>query len=284
MSAVVKNRVDDRALPREEMEEFAAQARRAAVRGATTARTKAIAAGLVGAAVFLLGWQSLTTLGIAEPEFVSDPISVLREFISMLGDPDVWANVRETTVAATAAMLVGSLAGVGTAVLFWRYESIRRGLNPFITVLNALPRPALAPIFIMWFGLGVAPKILVGASVVYFVLLLNTLAGFANVQPDVRTLSDSLRIGPNRRLFLIELPSALPTIVAGLRLGAVYAVLGVIVSEIVASFAGLGQMLTIATNSFDITRAFAILIFTAGVAVLLDTAVSILQRFTPGAK
>lgn len=284
MPALVKNQIDDRALPHDEMEEFAAHARRMATRRAATARTKAIVAGIVGAAVFLFAWQSLTLFGIAEPEFVSDPLSVLREFISMLGDPEVWANVRETTIAATAAMIVGSLAGVATAVLFWRYASIRRGLNPFITVLNALPRPALAPIFIMWFGLGVAPKILVGASVVYFVLLLNTLAGFANVQPDVRTLSDSLRIGPNRRLFLIELPAALPTIVAGLRLGAVYAVLGVIVSEIVASFAGLGQMLTIATNSFDITRAFAILIFTAGVAVLLDAAVSILQRFTPGAK
>lgn len=274
----------DQSLPQAELEQFADEARRQAVRDQVTARSKAIAAGVIGLAVFLGAWQSLTTFGIARPEFVSDPWSVLQEFVSMLGESEVWASVRETTIAATAAMLAGSLAGVATAVVFWRYASIRRGLNPFVTVLNALPRPALAPIFIMWFGLGVAPKVLVGASVVYFVLLLNTLAGFQNVQPDVRTLSDSLRIGPNRRLFMIELPSALPTIVAGLRLGAVYAVLGVIVSEIVASYAGLGQMLTIATNSFDITRAFAILMFTAGVAVFLDTIVSLIQRVTPGAK
>jgi NitT/TauT family transport system permease protein len=274
----------DTELPQAEIAEFAGQAQRVAARNATLARWKAIAAGVIGLAVFLALWQSLTTFGIARPEFVSDPWSVLQEFVSMLGDSEVWANVRETTVAATIAMVTGSLAGIATAVLFWRYESVRRGLSPFVTILNALPRPALAPIFIMWFGLGVAPKVLVGASVVYFILLLNTLAGFANIQPDVRTLSDSLRIGPNRRLFMIELPSALPTIVAGLRLGAVYAVLGVIVSEIVASYAGLGQMLTIATNSFDITRAFAILMFTAGVAVALDTIVSLIQRATPGAK
>lgn len=280
MASVLHQAADDRALPKEEMEAFANEAKHKTSQNIARARTKAVLAGVSGLAFFLLAWQSLTTLGIAEPEFVSDPVSVLREFVSMLGDREVWANVWETTLAATIAMVTGSVAGILTAVIFWRYESIRRGLNPFVTVLNALPRPALAPIFIMWFGLGVAPKILVGASVVYFVLLLNTLAGFGNVQPDVRTLSDSLRIGPNRRLFMIELPSALPTIVAGLRLGAVYAVLGVIVSEIVASFAGLGQMLTIATNSFDITRAFAILMFTALVAVLLDTAVSILQRVT----
>ncbi|MDF1706158.1 MAG: ABC transporter permease [Aeromicrobium sp.] len=273
----------DRALPQAEVDDFAAGARQLAARRIATDRMKAVTAGVVGLVIFLGGWQSLTLFEIARPEFVSDPVSVLREFISMLSESEVWSSVRETTVAATMAMVVGSLGGVATAVVFWRYASIRRGLNPFVTILNALPRPALAPIFIMWFGLGVAPKVLVGASVVYFVLLLNTLAGFKNVQPDVRTLSDSLRIGPNRRLFMIELPSALPTIVAGLRLGAVYAVLGVIVSEIVASYAGLGQMLTIATNSFDITRAFAILMFTAAVAVFLDAIVSLIQRFTPGA-
>lgn len=247
-------------------------------------RHKAIAVGVGSTVLLLTIWALVPALGIADEAFVSSPAAVLIEFYQLLLDPFTWVNVWDTLLAATLAMVFGSLGGVLCAVFFWRYDSVRRGLNPLVTVLNALPRPALAPLFIMWFGLGMTPKVLVGASVVFFVLLLNSLAGFKNVQPDVRTLSDSLGIGPWRRLLVIELPSALPAIVAGLRLGAVYAVLGVVVSEIVAAYYGLGQMLVQATNTFDVAKSFAVLVFTALIATAFDLLISLVQRHTPGAK
>lgn len=230
---------------------------------------------------FLLAWQGLSTFGIARVEFVSTPLGVIGSFIRIITDPGSWIHIGATISAAILAMITGSAAGVITAVIFWRFPMLRTAVNPYVTTLNALPRPALAPIFIVWFGLGLGPKVLVGASVVYFIMLLTTLAGLQNTQDDNTTLGRSLNLTRTRMLWLIEIPSAIPAIIAGLRLAAVYSVLGVIVSEIVASYHGLGQMLTRATNSFQIDDAFAILLMTALIAQLLDGLVWLIQRFSP---
>ena len=270
--------------PAEQIARFSVAALQKARRTARRRTVKAYTVGIVSALILLTGWDLLPRLGIADKAFVSSPGQVLTEFGLLVQEPSTWRNVWDTLLASVLAMIIGSVSGIFCAVLFWRFPAVRRGLSPLVTVLNALPRPALAPLFIMWFGLGTAPKVLVGASVVFFVLLLNTLAGFQNVQPDIRTLSDSYGIGPWRRLLVIELPAALPAIIAGFRLGSVYAVLGVVVSEIVASYYGLGQMLVQATNTFDVSRSFAILVFTAFIATAFDLVISALERVTPGNK
>jgi NitT/TauT family transport system permease protein len=145
-------------------------------------------------------------------------------------------------------------------------------------MFNSLPRPALAPIFILWFGLGAYAKLAVSVSLVFFVMLLNTFAGLAKVDPDIDQLARSLGMSRWQRFRHVDLMSALPTIVAGLRLSAVYSVLGVVVAEIVASYHGLGQRLTVDTNSMSIASAFSILFIMTVVAMALDYGVSLLER------
>lgn len=157
-------------------------------------------------------------------------------------------------------------------------EDWERKIKDTLTIFNAFPRPALAPIFILWFGLGALPKITVAVTIVFFVLVLNTMAGIGSVGADVAFLSRALGMTSWQRFRLVELPHAMPTIVAGLRLGAVYAVLGVVVSEIVAANEGLGQLLVQYTNQFSIAELFAVLALMAALAIVLDFGISLIQR------
>jgi len=239
-----------------------------------TAWTVRIAALLV----VLGGWEFLSATNIIKAFYISDPISVAVSLINVLGQGATWYNLWQTLVAAAISLAVGSILGVAGGVALWRVSVLARAFNPYITLFNALPRPALAPLFIMWFGLGVTAKVFVAVTIVFFLLLVNTMAGLSNVDPDILALANSLGASRLQRFLLVEIPSALPSIVAGLRLGAVYSVLGVVVSEMVASYYGLGQMLVKATNGFQVSMSFAILVLMAAMAVVLDVGAWLLQR------
>lgn len=241
-------------------------------------RRMAWAVGVAFAVVFIGGWEAIAQARLIDPLFISDPRSVAKALIANLSDPSIWKDVWATASTATGGLILGALAGIPAGIAFHAIPSLRRGLNPFVVMFNSLPRPALAPIFILWFGLGAYAKLAVSFSLVFFVMLLNTMAGLAKVDPDIDQLARSLGMSGWRRFRHIDLMSALPSVIAGLRLSAVYSVLGVVVAEIVASYHGLGQRLTVDTNSMAIASAFSILFIMTLVAIVLDYGVSLLER------
>lgn len=232
--------------------------------------------------IFILGWFALSWVGLVRQLFISDPGAVIAQFGHLIVLGSTWSNIWQTFEASLIALAIGAALGIACGVLFSTVPVVARALNPYVTSFNALPRPALAPLFILWFGLGLTAKVFVGVSIVFFILLLNTMAGLHNVDPDCRHLTASLGASRIQRFLHLELPAALPSIVAGLRLGAVYSVLGVVVSEIVAAYAGLGTMLVKYTSGFDVTGTFAVLIMITGVAMVLDLAVRLLERKVQG--
>ena len=234
---------------------------------------------VIFAAIVLGGWEFVALAKLIDPIFISDPISVAKAVVENLSQPSVWVDIWATASAAAGGLILGSLAGIPAGILFHTFPVVRRGLNPFTVMFNSLPRPALAPIFLLWFGLGLYAKLAVSISLVFFVMLLNTYAGLQNVDHDIDQLARSLGMSKWQRFRHIDLMSALPSVITGLRLSAVYSVLGVVVAEIVASYHGLGKELTVDTNSIAIASAFAILIFMTLVAMVLDYGVSLLERF-----
>jgi len=229
-------------------------------------------------AVALSLWQVAANREWVPSQLVSKPTEVFRSFGDYFSTGDIWTDIWATFEASLLGLVIGGLLGILCGVVLAKNETLAQAFKPFITTLNALPRVALAPIFLVWFGLGVTPKVLVAASLVFFVLLLNTSAGVSNVDADIRFLSRSLAMTRWQRFKSVEFPSALPSIVAGLRLGAVYSVLGVIVSEMVASMAGLGQVLVTATTNLQMGRAFAVIVVITAIATALDLLVSIAER------
>jgi NitT/TauT family transport system permease protein len=228
--------------------------------------------------IFIGAWELAYLAGLVKPIFISNPQAVAEALWSLLKMPPTWSGMLATFSAALGGLVAGSLLGIGSGIVLAHMPVLRRAMRPYLTIFNAFPRPAFAPIFIMWFGLGALPKITVAVTIVFFVLLYNTMVGILSVDPDIKFLSRSLGMSKWQRFRMVELPHATPTIVAGLRLGAVYSVLGVVVSEIVAANEGLGQLLVQFTNQFDIAASFAVLALMALLAVILDIGVSLIQR------
>lgn len=231
-------------------------------------------------AALLLLWYAAGALEWMNPVFISDPVSVVESLVRLLSGP-IWIDAGVTLSAALGGLALGATTGVLSGLLLAELPRFRRAVQPVVTLANSLPRPALAPIFLVWFGLGSGAKIAVSVSVVYFLLLITTLAGVDGVDADRATLARTLGMTRLQRFRLLQLPTAGPAILAGLRLGSVYSVLGVVVAEMVASTEGLGLRLVEATNQFDIAGSFAILLLLALLAFALDWLVGQLQRRLP---
>jgi NitT/TauT family transport system permease protein len=229
--------------------------------------------------VWLACWEIASRLELVQSLLISRPTKVWEALVDFLTHGPIYVDIWATLFAVVVGLTFGTLLGIALGIMFAKLPLFYQAVGPYLTILNAMPRPALAPIFLVWFGLGAGSKITVAMSIVLFILLLGTVAGIKAVDEDIGNLADSLAISPWKRFTLIELPSALPFIVAGLRLAAVYSVLGVIVTEMVASYAGLGQRLVLATTNIQMGQAFAVILIAASFAVMMSGAVSLLENY-----
>lgn len=227
---------------------------------------------------FVAAWDLLVRGGLMDPTLVSQPKDVGLAFVFQLVDPTFWEDVFATFGGAMVGLAAGAVLGIISAVVFTRVPVLYTAVRPFLTLLNSLPRPALAPIFILWFGLGFTPKALVAFTMVYFLLLTSTMGALESIEHDISQLTKSLGMTKIQRFFKIEIPAALPSIIGGLRLGAVYSILGAVVAEMVGSYVGLGQRIVIATNNFQVAETFAILVAMGLLAMLVDMAISVLHK------
>jgi len=206
-------------------------------------------------------WQFLAGQQLINPLFFGSPGGILSSlwdglFVSRVLLP----HLAWTVTATLAAFGLVSATGIACGLLFAIYPALGRFVDPFIMAFNALPRIALAPLFILWFGLGLASKIAVGISLCFVILLSSTVAGTRSVDPDLQTLGRTLGVGGIQGFFLITLPSAIPTIFSGLRLGLIYSLLGVVSAEIIGSVNGIGVELSQFAGTFDTNGVFAVLV------------------------
>ncbi len=163
-------------------------------------------------------------------------------------------------------------------MLFVTSPTTEAVFNPIFTALNAMPRIALAPLFIIWFGLGLGSKVAVGFSLTFFIVLTSTVAGGRGVNPDHITLARTLGASESQIFRKFVLPSAVPVIFNGLRLGLVFALLGVIGSEILASENGLGQTLSVLAASFKTNGVFGIIFLLSMIGVGISWGMTSLEN------
>jgi NitT/TauT family transport system permease protein len=154
---------------------------------------------------------------------------------------------------------LGSVSALLLGLVFVMSPKVERAMDPYLMVLNAMPRFALAPLFLLWFGLGIGSKIAVGTSLAFFIVLANTVAGIRGVSTDLVVLSRTLGATPRQIFFKVTLPSAVPVIFSGLRLALIFSMLGVVGAEIIAAEHGLGQTLAYLQSTFNMNGVMALL-------------------------
>ena len=233
---------------------------------------------LAGFVVVVLLWEWVSVNRIIDPLFIGRPSGIARYLKTAIMDGSIPVETAWTVGSTLAAFGLGSIAGIAFGLLFAVYPIAEKILEPLFSGLNSLPRVALAPLFLLWFGLGVASKIALGFSLTFFIVLANTVAGARSVDRDFLILSETLGASKAVVFFKVMLPSAIPTIFSGLKLGLIYALLGVIAGEIIASQHGLGQLLTFLAGTFDTNGVFGVLLVLGLTGIILTKAMTELEK------
>jgi NitT/TauT family transport system permease protein len=189
-----------------------------------------------------------------------------------------YVHIVTTLTEAVVSFVLGSAVGVALGTMVIQFTMARRIVLPYVMALQSLPKVALAPLFVVWFGLGMTSKIVLGILLTSFPLLINTIAGLGNVDQDRIDLMKSLRASPWKTFRLVRLPSALPFIFAGLEMAAVYAVLGAVVGEFVGGQTGLGVLILNRNAVLDIAGALAALVLLGVMGVSLQKTVAAVRR------
>ena len=236
-------------------------------------------------AVFVVVWKAIVVIGGLPPFILPPPEGVAGRFLSAWLDGTVWPHFVTTMVEIALGLVVGVglalVAGYGLArsVLFERLAS------PYLVAAQAIPILALAPLLVLWFGNGLASKVVICAVIVFFPVAIATMVGIRSVDARLIELGRSLRATDRQILTSIEIPGALPSIFGGLRVGVTLAVVGAVVGEWAGASRGLAVLLNLARGSlFDIPLMFATLLTIALVGVALYLVVVALERRLVGAR
>ena len=225
----------------------------------------------------LFVWQGVSGR-LVDNFFISNPIDVGRRLLGWTLDGSIflhlWATIYATTVGFTLGAVVGAVLGIWLGVS----PFASRLLNPYLNALNALPKVALAPLFVLWFGLGINSKIALAAVLVLFLVFLNTFAGVRQVDQDLIDGARLMRATQRQVITKVIVPSALSWLFAGLRVSVPYALIGAVLGEMIASNRGLGYLVQFSGAQFDTAGVFAVLIVIALLAMALNFVVDIVQN------
>jgi NitT/TauT family transport system permease protein len=221
-------------------------------------------------------WEALTRGLALQPNMFPPPSAVIWSLFVRLDllMEHAWLTFYQTVIGFLLSVLVGVLLG-------WTISKSRilfGALYPVIVVLQVMPKEALAPLLVLWFGAGTLSRMILAFLIAFFPMVINTIFGVRSLNPSMRDYATSLRCGYWQFFSKVELPWALPSIFAGMKISVTLSIIGVVVAEIVAGRSGLGYLLLFASSRLDMSFSLAILLVLAIWGGALYSIVALLER------
>jgi NitT/TauT family transport system permease protein len=210
--------------------------------------------------VFLLSWEILVRYLGTSALVMPAPSQIADVLWKRLHNGYMWPHIWQTLVEVFWGILLGGLMGCIGGIALGESSRLRNLLMPYVVLSQVVPKLALAPLFIVWFGFGVLPTIVMTALICFFPLLENTVTSMQQVDPQKLELFRMLRANRWQTLWRLKIPSGLPSIMAGLRVAVVLAWVGAVVGEFIGSSKGLGALIIAAQGSMDTPLMFAVLV------------------------
>jgi len=246
-------------------------------------RIKLLLLQVMVAVVSVVLWYVLTTYPVfgrllLPPFFFSNPVDVAKQVFVWFATGVIWKHLWVTLIEAILAFVIGSIAGVLVGFWFARQPRVAAIFDPYVKMVNALPRVVLAPIFALWLGLGIWSKVALGVTLVFFIVFFNVYQGVKEVSPTV--LANARMLGMSERQLMrhVYWPSALSWMFSSLHTSVGFAVVGAVVGEYLGAAAGLGYLIQQAEGVFDVAGVFAGMFVLAVFVIVIDTIVSIVER------
>ena len=215
---------------------------------------------------------------VLPPFFFSSPDEVAWRIVRWFRDGTIWKHLWITLVEALLAFLIGSIGGVLIGFWFARKPMVNAVFDPYVKMINALPRVVLAPIFALWFGLGIASKVALGVTLVFFIVFFNVYQGVKEVSPTILANARMLGMTEQQLMRHVYWPSALSWRFSSLHTSVGFAVVGAVVGEYLGSAAGLGYLIQQAEGVFDVAGVFAGMFVLAVFVILIDMVVTAIEK------
>ncbi len=239
---------------------------------------KGTAASMALLVVFLAAWQWGPGL-FGVPTFIVPPLSMVAgEFVHAWQADHLVLHTGVTAAEVLAGFVLGSLLGAFVGYLLGMSPAAEFALSPYILALQIAPKVAFAPLFILWMGFTVYPKILVAILIVFFPVMVNVLTAIRAVDPDLINLARAFKATRAQIFWKIEFPASLPPMFAGLRIGSTLAVVGVVVGELVGGNVGLGYLLTFGEGQANTPLVFVSIVMLTVVGGIAYLAVILIER------
>jgi NitT/TauT family transport system permease protein len=253
-----------------------------AVQSGRSARSKRrTTVWIARAALFIVGvavWQLGANLHWLDPGVLPSPLSIWDHLVKWTLDGTLgfqsWITIQETV----AGFIIGAVAGIVLGFAIGRFPAVAEILDPYILAIYSVPKVALAPLFLVWFGIGIEMKIILAAVTVVFIVFFNTLAGVRNVDRDY--VDAVWLMGAKQRDILLKVlvPSAMGWALTGVRISIPYALIGAIIGELIASNRGIGYLIASSAAAYDTAGVFAALIVLTVLALVLNAIVDEIDR------
>jgi len=228
-------------------------------------------------------WYVLTTYPVfgkllLPPFFFSNPVDVASQIVAWFASGVIWKHLWVTLSESVLAFVLGSIGGVLVGFWFARQPRTAAVFDPYVKMVNALPRVVLAPIFALWLGLGIWSKVALGFTLVFFIVFFNVYQGVKEVSPTV--LANARMLGMSERQLMrhVYWPSALSWMFSSLHTSVGFAVVGAVVGEYLGAAAGLGYLIQQAEGVFDVAGVFAGMFVLAAFVIVIDAIVTVVEK------
>jgi NitT/TauT family transport system permease protein len=231
----------------------------------------------------LLFWQFaagdlIPGVRLVDPFFVSSPSRIAFDLKKGFSDNILLKDVGVTLFEAFCGLAIGMVSGVTVGLAFGMWRPLEQIGEPFMAALNALPRPAIAPLAVLWLGIGIPSKILLAWSLVFFLVFYNTYLGVKTIDQDIVNAIRVMRATPAQLIRIVIFPSVFSWIFAAFRLSVSYALIGAIIGEFVGATAGLGYQLITAEGLLQTDRVYSALVLVGIIAVALTSLAKLLEN------
>lgn len=226
--------------------------------------------------LIIIGWAVSVRVFDIPRYVVPAPGEVFREM------RESWDSLLEHSWVTLKEILLGFalsvIVGIPLAVVIVYSLFLERMLYPMLIASQAIPKIAVAPLFVVWIGFGLMPKVLMAFLISFFPIVISTIVGLRSIQPEMIHLSRSMGAGGLTAFMKVRLPNALPNVFGGLKIAISLAVVGAVAAEFVGADAGLGYLLVIATGFLDTPLLFAALIVLSAIGIALFGAIALIER------
>ena len=222
-------------------------------------------------------WDLLIRAFKIPPYLIPNPLSVAKQLVAEW--PMLWRETLPTLYATLGGFALSAVVGVPIAMWIAYSRVVESFVYPLLVFSQSIPKVAIAPLFVVWFGFGLVPKVIAAFLLGFFPVVVATVQGFKSVEGDVIDLARSMGANPLAIFLKFRLPHALPAIFSGLKVSVTLAVVGAVVGEFVGSNSGLGYVLQKANGTFDLPLMFAALVILSMIGVLLFLVLELIERW-----